>query len=72
MEIQLAYAIGVAAPVSIRVNTFGSSDYSDDILLKIITTVFSFKPKDIVDSLDLLTPIYQKSAAYGHFGRSRC
>ena len=70
MEIQLAYAIGVAAPVSIRVNTFGSSDYSDDTLLKIITTVFSFKPKDIVDSLDLLTPIYQKSAAYGHFGRS--
>ena len=70
MEIQIAYAIGVASPVSIRVNTFGSSEYSDETLLKIITTVFGFKPKEIIETLQLLTPIYQKSAAYGHFGRS--
>jgi S-adenosylmethionine synthetase len=70
MEIQLAYAIGVADPVSIRVNTFGSSDYSNTELLAIINDVFSFKPKDIVDSLGLLSPIYARSAVYGHFGRS--
>ena len=70
MEIQVAYAIGVADPVSIKVNTFGTSDLSDDHLLSIIKSVFKFKPKDIVDTLNLLQPIYEKSAAYGHFGRS--
>ena len=70
MEIQLAYAIGVANPVSIKVNTFGTSEYSNDDLIKIINEVFSFKPKDIVQQLNLLEPIYAKTAAYGHFGRS--
>ena len=69
MEIQLAYAIGVADPVSIRVNTFGTSELSNDTLLNIIKETFSFKPKDIISSLGLLSPIYERSAAYGHFGR---
>jgi S-adenosylmethionine synthetase len=69
MEIQLAYAIGVAEPVSIRVNTFGTSDLSHDTLLSIITDTFSFKPKDIIHTLNLLSPIYEQTAAYGHFGR---
>ncbi|MEK9726842.1 MAG: methionine adenosyltransferase [Candidatus Margulisiibacteriota bacterium] len=70
MEIQIAYAIGVAEPVSIRVNTFGTSELSNDVLLGIINETFSFKPKDIINDLKLLTPIYERSAAYGHFGRS--
>ncbi len=70
MEIQLAYAIGVAEPVSIKVNTYGTSELSNSDLLKIITNVFSFKPKDIIEQLNLLEPIYAKTAVYGHFGRS--
>ena len=70
MEIQLAYAIGVADPVSIRVNTFGTSDLSNQDLLNIINKTFSFKPKDLINTLGLLNPIYASSAAYGHFGRS--
>ena len=70
MEIQLAYAIGVADPVSIRVNTFGTSDLSNQDLLKIINQTFSFKPKDLIKALGLLSPIYASSAVYGHFGRS--
>ncbi len=70
MEVQIAYAIGVAEPVSIKVNTFGSSELSNQDLLTIIKETFGFKPKEIIDSLNLLQPIYAKSAAYGHFGRS--
>ncbi len=70
IEIQLAYAIGVAEPVSIKINTFGTSDISNNDMLTIIKKVFSFKPKDIVQQLNLLEPIYSKTAAYGHFGRS--
>ena len=70
MEVQIAYAIGVAEPVSIKVNTFGSSELSNHDLLTIIKETFGFKPKEIIDSLNLLQPIYAKSAAYGHFGRS--
>ena len=70
MEIQIAYAIGVAAPVSIKLNTFGTSELSNDDLLKIINETFGFKPKEIIESLNLLQPIYEKTAAYGHFGRS--
>ena len=70
MEVQIAYAIGVAEPVSIKVNTFGSSELSNNDLLTIIKETFGFKPKEIIDSLNLLQPIYAKSAAYGHFGRS--
>jgi S-adenosylmethionine synthetase len=70
MEIQIAYAIGVAEPVSIKVNTFGTSEYSNEQLLEIINQVFKFKPKDIVDGLNLLTPIYEETSVCGHFGRS--
>lgn len=70
MEVQIAYAIGVAEPVSIKVNTFGSSELSNHDLLTIIKETFGFKPKEIIDSLNLLQPIYATSAAYGHFGRS--
>ena len=70
MEIQLAYAIGVAEPVSIYVNTFGSSDCSNDVLLGIINDVFCFKPKHIIETLRLLNPMYERTASYGHFGRS--
>ena len=70
MEIQLAYAIGVAEPVSIKLNTFGTSELSNDLLLTVIKGVFGFKPREIIETLNLLRPIYQKSAVYGHFGRS--
>ena len=70
LEIQAAYAIGVAEPVSIKVNSFGTSELSNEQLLSIITEVFDFKPKALIESLQLLQPIYEKSAAYGHFGRS--
>ncbi len=70
MEIQIAYAIGVAEPVSIKVNTFGTSDLSNNDLLTIIKDSFGFKPKEIIETLNLLQPIYSKTAAYGHFGRS--
>lgn len=70
MEIQVAYAIGVAAPVSIKVNTFGTSELSNELVLDIITNVFDFRPKSLIEELNLLTPIYEKTAVYGHFGRS--
>ena len=70
MEIQLAYAIGVADPVSIRVNTFGTSSLNNQTLLSIIKQTFGFKPKEIIDQLGLLTPIYARTAVYGHFGRA--
>jgi S-adenosylmethionine synthetase len=70
MEIQIAYAIGVAAPVSVKINTFGTSELSNDTLLSIINETFGLKPKEIIQSLNLLQPIYEKTAVYGHFGRS--
>ena len=70
LEIQAAYAIGVAKPVSIKVNSFGTSDLSNENLLMIINEVFDFRPKALIDSLNLLNPIYSDTAAYGHFGRS--
>ncbi|MDR2266334.1 MAG: methionine adenosyltransferase [Christensenellaceae bacterium] len=68
-ELQLGYAIGKANPVSIAVNTFGTGKYPDDIIVKAIKQVFDFRPKAIIDSLDLLNPVYLETAAYGHFGR---
>ncbi|UCD83454.1 MAG: methionine adenosyltransferase [Deltaproteobacteria bacterium] len=68
-EIQLAYAIGVAEPVSIKVDTFGSSKIPTKKIVQIIRKNFSFKPAEIIKYLDLLRPIYKKTAAYGHFGR---
>ncbi len=68
-EIQLAYAIGVAEPVSIRVNTFDTSKIPSEKIVQIIKENFSFKPAGIIKYLDLLRPIYKKTAVYGHFGR---
>ena len=69
-EVQLAYAIGVAEPVSIFVETFGTGKIDDEKIVEIIKDVFPTKPEEIIKSLDLKRPIYQKTAAYGHFGRS--
>jgi S-adenosylmethionine synthetase len=68
-EVQLSYAIGVSTPVSIRVDTFGTSTVSDDILLEAISKTFDLSPAGIIRDLDLLRPIYEKTACYGHFGR---
>ena len=69
-EIQLAYSIGVAEPVSISVNTFGTSDKSEEELIKIIKNNFELEPSKIIEFFNLKNPIYKKTAAYGHFGRS--
>ena len=69
-EIQVSYAIGVAKPVSIRVDTFGTNRISEEAIVEAVTKVFDFTPRGIISALDLLRPIYNKTAAYGHFGRS--
>lgn len=69
-EIQLAYAIGVAHPVSVMVDTFGTGVLSDDVLSKIVTETFDLRPAAIIDYLDLRKPIYRPLAAYGHMGRT--
>ncbi len=68
-EVQVAYAIGVAEPVSLMVNTFGTSKLSELEIEKMIRANFDLRPKAIIEDLDLLRPIYRKTAAYGHFGR---
>jgi S-adenosylmethionine synthetase len=68
-EVQLAYAIGVAEPVSVLVDTFGTGKIPSDQLVKIIRETFSLRPKGIIEMLSLKRPIYQATAAYGHFGR---
>jgi len=68
-EVQLAYAIGVAEPVSIMVDTFGTGTVPEEALERAIRRVFDLTPSGIVESLELLNPIYQPTAAYGHFGR---
>ena len=68
-EIQLAYAIGVAEPVSVRVLTFGTSELPETEIARAVDDVFDFRPKKIIDDLGLLKPIYTPTAAYGHFGR---
>ncbi len=70
LEIQLSYAIGVAKPVSIMVETFGTGKVSDEKLTEIIEKHFDFRPASIIRDLDLRRPIYRQTAAYGHFGRS--
>ncbi len=67
--IQLAYAIGVVEPVSIMVDTHGTSKFDEERLEKCVREVFRLTPKGIIESLDLLRPIYKKTASYGHFGR---
>jgi S-adenosylmethionine synthetase len=69
-EVQLAYAIGVAQPVSIHVTTFGTSQHSDEVLERLIRAHFDCRPAALTRELDLLRPIYRKTAAYGHFGRT--
>ena len=68
-ELQLAYAIGVAHPVSINVNTFGTGKVEDEVLAKAVEKVFDLRPEAIIHMLDLRRPIYRQLAAYGHFGR---
>ena len=71
VEVQLAYAIGISKPVSVHVNTFGTGKVDNGELKKLITDHFDLRPKAIIQHLDLLRPIYKKTAAYGHFGRER-
>ena len=69
-EIQIAYAIGIAKPVSVHIDTFGTGVLPDTKIAAIVRDVFDLRPKGIVNMLDLLKPIYQQTAAYGHFGRT--
>ena len=68
-EVQIAYAIGVARPVSLMVNTFGTGKVADELIVALISKHFDLRPKAIIQTLDLLRPIYSRTAAYGHFGR---
>ena len=69
-EVQLAYAIGVAEPVSIRVDTFGTGTIAEPRLIELVRENFKLTPKGIIDSLNLRRPVFQQTAAYGHFGRT--
>ena len=69
-ELQLSYAIGVAEPTSISIETFGTGKIDQEKLIKAIRENFDLRPKGIINMLNLLRPIYQQTAAYGHFGRS--
>ncbi len=69
-EVQVAYAIGVAEPVSVMVETFGTGRVADEKIVRAIREVFDLRPRAIIEGLDLLRPIYRKTAAYGHFGRT--
>lgn len=69
-EVQLAYAIGVAEPVSVMINTYGTSRIPPDRIAELVRQTFVFRPKAMIEYLNLLRPIYKKTAAYGHFGRS--
>ena len=68
-QVQVAYAIGVARPMNVTVNTFGTGVIADDQIAKLVNAHFDLRPKGIIQMLDLLRPIYSKTAAYGHFGR---
>jgi len=68
-EVQIAYAIGVAQPVSVMVNTFGTGKIPDERILELVKKNFDMRPKAIIDYLNLLRPIYRKTAVFGHFGR---
>ena len=68
-ELQLSYAIGVAEPTSISIETFGTGKISDEKIVELVRNHFELKPKGLIDMLDLLKPIYRQTAAYGHFGR---
>ena len=70
LEVQLAYAIGVADPVSVAVDAGGTANLGNDAIVKLIREHFGLKPREIIDALDLRKPIYMRTAAFGHFGRS--
>jgi S-adenosylmethionine synthetase len=69
VEVQIAYAIGISKPVSMNVSTFGTGKISDERIIALVKEHFDLRPKAIIQHLDLLRPIYHKTAAYGHFGR---
>src|SRR5690606_33491799 len=69
-EVQLAYAIGVAQPVSIAIDTFGTGKVSSEQMVKWVRELFDLRPAGIIKMLDLRRPIYKQTAAYGHFGRT--
>jgi S-adenosylmethionine synthetase len=68
-EVQISYAIGVAQPVSVMVNTFSTGKIPDEKILELVKKHFDMRPKAIIDHLNLLRPIYRKTAVFGHFGR---
>ena len=68
-EVELAYAIGVSHPLSVMVDTFGTGAVADSVIEKAVEQVFDLRPGAIIRDLDLRRPIYEKTAAYGHFGR---
>jgi S-adenosylmethionine synthetase len=70
VEVQVAYSIGVAEPVSLMVDTFGTAKISPDRIAEIVRDTFSFKPANMIKHLKMLRPIYKKTACGGHFGRS--
>ena len=69
-EVQLAYAIGIAEPVSIHIDTFGTNRIPEEQITELVRKHFPVKPSEILDVLDLKKPRYQKTASYGHFGRT--
>jgi S-adenosylmethionine synthetase len=69
-EVQLAYAIGVAEPVSVMVDSFGTATIPEERITEIVRENFKLTPKGIIETLDLRRPVYKPTAAYGHFGRS--
>ena len=68
-QIQISYAIGIAQPTSIAIDTFGTGKVDEEKLIEIVRSHFDLRPKGIIQMLDLQRPIYSKTAAYGHFGR---
>jgi S-adenosylmethionine synthetase len=69
LELQLSYAIGIARPISVSIETFGTAKVDEDLIVKLLTEHFDFRPGAIIQDLDLRRPIYKQTAAYGHFGR---
>ena len=70
IEVQISYAIGVPEPLSVRVDTFGTSRIAEDAIVEIVNRVFDFRPGMIIKNLNLRRPLYRQVAAYGHFGRN--
>jgi S-adenosylmethionine synthetase len=68
-EVQISYAIGVAQPISVLVNTYETGKLPDEQILELVKKYFDMRPKAIIDQLNLLRPIYKKTAVFGHFGR---